>query len=166
MQTKRQATSLINRSREGLWEVDEQSPDGVDQQDDYADGIGNAMALCEGVSEATRSSDVFLKQVTPYEQAYYNTNKAILHSMGKKGRGCHNQKYQSPLAFLANLHQHNDCHTYFASFNFLLISYLVIFIKIQEHLCGRCCPCKVGPTSNSIIWSELSFSRVHGVEYP
>lgn len=42
-----------------------QGPDGVDEEQDDADGVGHAIGLPEGLPEATWCPDVLLKQVAP-----------------------------------------------------------------------------------------------------
>lgn len=42
------------------------------------------MALCEGVAESTRCSDVFLHQITTNSKAYCDANPAVSHRVSKE----------------------------------------------------------------------------------
>ncbi|CAL5329158.1 unnamed protein product [Camellia sinensis] len=69
------------------------------QQDDYADRVGKAVALGEGVSEPTRCSDVFLKQVTRDGKAYCNANPVVPYRISNQPGSNHNKKNQCPRHF-------------------------------------------------------------------
>ena len=60
-----------------------QPPHRIDQQNNDAKGVGDAVTLSERVPEPTRCSDVLLQQVTTNEQAYKNANQIVPKGVGK-----------------------------------------------------------------------------------
>ena len=57
--------------------MDNQSPDREDQEENDADGVGDAVRLREGVSESARRSDVLLQKVTPDEETYQDPDPTL-----------------------------------------------------------------------------------------
>lgn len=54
-----------------------QAPHRIDQQNNDAKGVGDAVSLSEWVPEPTGCSDVLLQQVTTNEQAYKHANQTV-----------------------------------------------------------------------------------------
>lgn len=75
--------------------VEYECPDGIYQQNDYPDSVGNPVALREGIPEPTRCSDMFLQQIASDDQTNQDTNPAVPYGVSKKAWSHHNDKDQS-----------------------------------------------------------------------
>lgn len=71
-----------------------QAPNRIDQQNNDAKGVGDAMTLCEWVPEPTGCSDVLLQQVTTDDQAYKNANPTAPQGVGKETWSSYQKKNQ------------------------------------------------------------------------
>lgn len=78
----------------GSEEAGEQVPDGEEQQEDDADGVGDAVPLREGVPEPTGCSDMLLQQIAPDCNADSHPHPLPSYTLCKHLRRHHQQKNQ------------------------------------------------------------------------
>ena len=68
---------------------EQQSPDGVDEESDNADSVGDAVSSRKSVPESPGSSDVLLQQVTSDDEAYHQPDPVVPYRVRKQARSHH-----------------------------------------------------------------------------